>query len=161
MAQVSRKKFTKGMKKKLVVLSMVVVALFVLLIYRLYTITSNNGEEYKRQILSQQKYDSTTIPYKRGTIYDTNGSILASSEKVYNVILDSVALAAEEENIEPTFTELRKVLGTDVSKARTYFDKNKENSRYYVISKKQPYEVVEKLTEAMNAEDSHVKGIWF
>jgi len=161
MAQTSRKKFSKGMKKKLVVLSMVVVALFVLLIYRLYVITSNNGEEYKRQILSQQKYDSTTIPYKRGTIYDTNGSILASSEKVYNVILDSVALAANEENIEPTFTELRKVLGSDISKARSYFDKNKETSRYYIVAKKQPYEIVEKLNEAMDAEGSQVTGIWF
>ena len=161
MAQAPRKIFTKGMKKKLLVLSMVIVAIFIFLIYRLYTITKNNGEEYKRQILSQQKYDSVTIPYKRGTIYDTNGSILASSEKVYNVILDSVALAADEEKIESTFSSLRRILGIDISKARNYFDANKEKSRYFIVAKKQPYDVVEAINEEMKAEEGGIAGIWF
>lgn len=80
------------MQKKLVVLFMIVLLAFVGLTYRLFTISRDNGERYKKQILSQQKYDSTTIPYKRGSILDRNGSILASSEKVYNVILDAVAV---------------------------------------------------------------------
>ena len=161
MPKAPRKTFSKGMKKKLVVLSMVVVALFIFLIYRLYSITTTSGQEYKKQILSQQKYDSTVIPYKRGTIYDTNGSILASSEKVYNIILDSVMLSADEEAIEPTFNALRSVLGIDISKARSYFDKNKDTSRYYIVAKKQSYEKVASLTELANAEDSKVKGIWY
>lgn len=161
MPKAPRRIFSKGMKKKLVVLSMVVVALFIFLIYRLYAITSTNGLEYKKQILSQQKYDSTIIPYKRGTIYDTNGSILASSEKVYNIILDSVALSADEEAIEPTFNALRKVLGIDISKARNYYDQNKDTSRYYIVSKKQSYEKVAELTELMNEPESKIKGLWY
>ena len=159
----ARKKrtFSKGMQKKLYILAVVIVALFVFLIYRLYDITKDNGEAYKKQILSQQKYDSTVIPYKRGSIYDTNGSILASSEKVYNVILDSVALNSDEEAIEPTFSALRQNLNIDTSKVRSYFENNKSSSRYYVVAKKQPYDVISKIQELLDDEESKVKGIWF
>ena len=149
------------MKKKLLVLIMVVVVLFLFLIYRLFDITKDNGSAYKKQILSQQKYDSTTIPYKRGSIFDTNGNVLASSEKVYNVILDSVALSKDEEKVEPTFSALRTTLGIDISKARNYYNENNGVSRYYVVAKKQPYEVLEKLTALMNEPESKVTGIWF
>ena len=52
-------KFTIGMKKKLVVLFVLVLLAFVGLGVRLILITKNNGEEYERQVLSQQQYDST------------------------------------------------------------------------------------------------------
>ncbi|MBD5502006.1 MAG: cell division protein FtsI, partial [Lachnospiraceae bacterium] len=78
-------KFTMKMQKKLVVLYMLVLLAFAGLFYQLYAITKDNGERYKKQVLSQQRYDSTTLPYKRGSILDANGSVLASSEKVYNV----------------------------------------------------------------------------
>ncbi len=99
------------MRKKLVILFGIVLAAFVGLIYRLYVITRDNGESYKRQVLSQQRYDSVVIPYKRGSILDANGSILASSEKVYNVILDSVELAQNEEAVDTTFDALSRKLG--------------------------------------------------
>ena len=149
------------MKKKLLVLFLVVVALFIFLIYRLFTITRDNGDSYRKQILSQQKYDSTVIPYKRGSILDRNGSILASSEKVYNVILDSVALNADEEKIEPTFSALRSELKIDTSKAKSYFDQNKETSRYYVVAKKIPYDNVLGLMDMLADKESNVTGIWF
>lgn len=157
----SRKGTTKIMKKKLPVFLFIVVVLFLFLIYRLYSITRDNGDSYRKQILSQQRYDSVTIPYKRGSIFDTNGNILASSEKVYNVILDSVELNEKEDAIEPTFDALRKVLNIDISKARSYFNENKGTSRYYIVAKRQPYEVVEKLKEVIDEEGSMVDGIWF
>ena len=79
---------------------LIVLLLFVALSLRLIHINTEEGEEYERQILSQQKYDSVTIPYKRGDIIDTKGSVLATSEKVYNVILDTKLLRGEEKNIE-------------------------------------------------------------
>lgn len=62
--QAKGNRFTVRMQKKLVVLFMIVLLAFVGLTYRLFTISRDNGERYKKQILSQQKYDSTTIPYK-------------------------------------------------------------------------------------------------
>ena len=66
-------KFTIKMQKKLVVLFGLVLLAFVGLSYRLFIITRDNGERYKKQVLSQQRYDSVTLPYKRGSILDTNG----------------------------------------------------------------------------------------
>ncbi len=161
MANRNIRKFSDTMKKKLFSLMIVVIALFILLIVRLNSITRDNGDSYRKQILSQQKYDSTVIPYKRGAILDANGSILASSEKVYNVILDSVALNENEENIESTFGALRKTFSIDSEKVRNFFDENKESSRYYIVAKKQPYDKVAEFQTLMDDPESNVSGIWF
>ena len=45
--------------------------------------------EYTQVVLNQHSsYDSRTIPYRRGDIVDRNGTYLATSEKVYNLIID-------------------------------------------------------------------------
>lgn len=154
-------KFTIKMQKKLVVLFILVLLAFVGLSYRLFTITRDNGEQYKKQVLSQQKYDSLTLPYKRGSILDANGSILASSEKVYNVILDAVAVSDKEEYLEPTLEALRSQIGIDTSSVRSYIAANGETSRYYVLAKRQEYEQIQGLMELINEEGSLVKGVWF
>ena len=159
--QAKGNRFTVRMQKKLVVLFMIVLLAFVGLTYRLFTISRDNGERYKKQILSQQKYDSTTIPYKRGSILDRNGSILASSEKVYNVILDAVAVSEKEEYLEPTLDALRQEFGIDTSAVRSYIAENGDSSRYYVLAKRQTYEQIEGFKELQNAEDSLVQGVWF
>ena len=92
-------RFTVKMQKKLVVLFLMVLLVFAGLSAQLYLITRDNGEEYKQKVLSQQEYDSTTIPFKRGNIVDSNGTILAVSNKVYNVILDTKILMKKEENL--------------------------------------------------------------
>ena len=154
-------KFTIKMQKKLVVLFFIILLAFVGLSYRLFAITRDDGERYKKQVLSQQRYDSTTLPYKRGSILDANGSILASSEKVYNVILDAVAVSEKEEYLEPTLNALRSQFGIDTSSVRSYIEANKETSRYYVLAKRLEYEEIEGFQELMNETDSLVKGIWF
>lgn len=154
-------KFTIKMQKKLVVLFIMVLLAFVGLSYRLFAITRDDGESYKKQVLSQQKYDSTTLPYKRGSILDTNGSILASSEKVYNVILDAVAVSADESYLEPTLEALRSQIGADTSEIRAYIAENGETSRYHVLSKRMEFEQIQGLMQLINEEGSLVKGVWF
>lgn len=154
-------KFTIKMQKKLVVLFFLILLAFVGLSYRLFAITRDNGEQYKKQVLSQQRYDSTTLPYKRGSILDANGSILASSEKVYNVILDAVAISEKEEYLEPTLNALRTQFGIDTASVRTYIEANKETSRYYVLAKRLEYEEIEEFQALQNETDSLIKGIWF
>lgn len=154
-------RFTIRMQKKLVVLFLIVLLAFVGLSYRLITITRDNGERYKKQVLAQQKYDSTILPAKRGTIYDANGNILAVSEKVYNVILDAVAISEKEEYLAPTLNALRTQMGIETEEVRAYIEKNKETSRYRVIARRLEYEQIEKFIEMQNAKDSLIKGIWF
>ena len=90
------------MQKKLVVLFFFILLAFVGLSVRLFLINRDNGEEYKKQVLSHQEYDSAIIPFKRGEILDANGTVLAVSNKVYNVILDTKILLRKEDYLEPT-----------------------------------------------------------
>lgn len=67
---------------------------------------------------SQQKYDSRVIPFKRGDITDRNGVVLATSEKVYKVILDCKVVNTKEEYVEPTIKALVDVMGLDEETVR-------------------------------------------
>ena len=155
-------KFTTRMQKKLLVLYLLVLAAFGVLSARLILINRDNGDDYKRQVLSQQEYDSVTIPFKRGDILDANGTILAISNKVYNVILDTRVLLDDEANVEPTINALHTVFGIDMSEVRDYIAAH-PTSAYYVLAKRLSYDKVEEFKELQKDEKvgSKIKGVWF
>lgn len=157
----SYSRFTTKMQKKLVVLFLLVLLAFTGLSYQLFAITRDNGEKYKKQVLSQQKYDSATIPFKRGSILDANGSVLAASEKVYNVVLDAVAVTEKEEYLEPTLKALQSEFGIDTASVRSYIAENGETSRYHVLAKRLSYEEISNFLALQEEENSLVKGVWF
>ncbi len=130
MAKQKQRKFTSSMQKKLVVLFILVLLAFAYLIIRIANINRDNGEAYKRQVLSQQSYDSTLLPYKRGSIEDKNGTVLAYSEKVYNLIIDAKLMSVDDgEHIEPTIDALRKAFAElDTDQVRSYVEKNPQAS---------------------------------
>lgn len=132
-------KFTIKMQKKLLVLFLFILAAFVGLSVRLFLINRDNGEEYKKQVLSHQEYDSTIIPFKRGEIVDANGTVLAVSNKVYNVILDTKLLLRKEDYLEPTLSALNRFFDIDASTVRNYIATHPDSS-YYVMAKRVPYE---------------------
>lgn len=154
--------FTRKMRKKLLVLFMIIMAAFIGLSARLFLITRDNGEEYKKQVLSQQEYDSTTIPFKRGEILDAKGTVLAVSNKVYNVILDTKILLQNEENVEPTLNALRKCFDIDVSAVRSYMADNPTSS-YYIMARQVEYEKMNAFQELANdpEQGKNIKGVWF
>lgn len=162
MSRRSFNRFTTKMQKKLLVLYLLVLLAFVGLSARLILINRDKGTDYKKQVLSQQQYDSVTIPFKRGEILDANGTVLAISNKVYNVILDTRVLMDDEENLEPTLAALHSVFDIDISKVRNYIATH-PNSAYYVLVKRQEYEKVEAFKEMQKDEEngSHIKGVWF
>jgi stage V sporulation protein D (sporulation-specific penicillin-binding protein) len=161
---VKKQKFTIKMRKKLVVLFALVLLAFVGLGIRLILITKNNGEEYEKQVLSQQKYDSTTLPFRRGEILDANNTILAYSEKVYNLILDAKLLLRDEKFLEPTLSQLNKHFGLNTSEIRAYLSEH-PTSQYYILAKKLPYEKIaafqEMITQGSDTYDENIQGIWF
>ena len=83
------------MQKKLVMLFVAIILAFVVLIGRITYINVFKGGKYTRIVLNQQQYGSRTIPYKRGDIVDRNGTKVATSERVYNVILDVMVVTDE------------------------------------------------------------------
>lgn len=150
------------MQKKLLVLFLLIMAAFAGLSVQIFLITRDNGGEYKKQVLSQQEYDSTTIPFKRGSIVDSNGTILAVSNKVYNVILDTKILMQKEENLEPTLSALRQCFGIDINEVRNYIAGHPESS-YYVMARRVEYEKMNAFQElAQDPENgANIKGVWF
>ncbi len=155
-------RFTVNMQKKLVVLFLAVLLVFAGLSAQLYLITRDNGEEYKQKVLSQQEYDSTTIPFKRGNIVDSNGTILAVSNKVYNVILDTKVLMSKEENLEPALEALRKCFGIDTNEVRNYIAEHPKSS-YYVLARRMEYEKMNEFQEMTKDPETgaSLRGVWF
>lgn len=158
-------KFTIGMKKKLVVLFMLVLLAFAGLGARLISITTNNGKEYEKKVLSQQQYDSRSIAYKRGSILDCNESTLAWSEKVYDLILNANVLVSEEEKIEPTLNALNKFFskqmsanGIDLKWIQDYVQKNPDK-KYYILAKKLSYDEIKGFQDYASKEK--LKGVYF
>lgn len=155
-------RFTIKMQKKLLILFMFILAAFAGLSVQLFLINRDNGEDYKKQVLSQQEYDSTTIPFKRGTIMDSNGTVLAVSNKVYNVILDANLLMKDEKNLEPTLSALKKIFSIDTNTVRSYIAEH-PNSAYYVMAKRVEYEKKVAFEELQKDPEKgkNIKGVWF
>ena len=155
--------FTGKMQKKLVVLFLIVLLAFMGLSVRMIYISNTDGEQYKRQILSQQSYASTTIPYKRGDILDKNGIKLAVSEKVYNLVIDVKNLLEKEEYLEPTLMALKTCFSEfDEGAARSYIADN-PTSRYYVTLKQLTYDEISPFVKMQNDTENtpNIKGVWF
>lgn len=162
----TEQKFTIKMQKKLLVLFGLVLLMFIGLSARLLWISSEKGEKYGRQVLSQQKYDSITLPFRRGDIVDCNGTSLAVSEKVYNLVIDTYVMTSKEIYLEPTLS----ALGTcfpqlDMAEIRRYIAEHPQ-SRYYVPLKKLSYDEIRAFVEKQNdtgenGEGRNIRGVWF
>ena len=156
-----RKKFSKNMQKKLVLLFVAIILAFVFLIGRITYINAANGEDYTRIVLDQQQYDSRTIPFKRGDIVDRNGTKMATSERVYNVILDVKVMTSDEDSIEPTIQVLKDCFEIDEEEVRDLIEES-PSSRYNILKKGVDYETYKKF-EAIDEDDENypdVAGIW-
>lgn len=167
-------KFSKKMQKKLVVLFVIIALLLLGLIVRLMYIEHTSGKKYEKKVLSQQKYDSTVIPYQRGNITDCKGTILATSVDVYNVILDCKVLNSDSADIDPTIDALitcfPQLNATDLRNLIT----DKPKSQYNVLAKKLSYEEIRAFEDMQAAEKEasdkksgdaekkgKINGVWF
>lgn len=167
-------KFSKKMQKKLVVLFVIIALLLLGLIVRLMYIEHTSGKKYEKKVLSQQKYDSTVIPYQRGNITDCKGTILATSVDVYNVILDCKVLNSDSADIDPTIDALMtcfpQLNETDLRNLIT----DKPKSQYNVLAKKLSYEEIRTFEDMQAAEKEasdkksgdaekkgKINGVWF
>ena len=122
-----------------------------------------SGEKYEKIVLSQQEYDSTIIPYRRGDIVDTKGTILATSTDVYNVILDCKVLTNDEKNLEPTIAALVQCFPELNSETLHQLVKENPNKQYNVLLKKLPYETIQPFIALQEdtKNNPNIKGVWF
>ncbi|WP_300803719.1 penicillin-binding protein 2 [uncultured Acetatifactor sp.] len=159
MANRKVKKFSIKMQKKLVVLFILLLAMFIGLAVRLVWITRENETDYQKQVLSQQQYTSTAIPYRRGNILDVKGTRLATSEKVYNLVIDAKVMNYKSQYLEPTLKALSENFDLDMGEVREHVTKNKSSS-WYVPLRQLTYEEISGFQEAQSA-DSNIQGVWF
>ena len=178
-------KISGDVRKKLVGLFVIVVLALVGLSIRITYINAKDGDRYTRQVLSQsqQKYTSRTIPFRRGDILDRNGTILATSEKVYNVILDckvvnTVVKKNDKETqpyVEPTVEALVNILGLSEEDVRSRLESEEtKDSQYQILVKELSIDQKKAFEEYVNAASdensglseeerairSNVKGVW-
>ena len=156
-----KRKFSKIMQKKLVLLFSLVVLAFAILIGRIIQINAMNGEKYTKVVLDQQQYDSRVIPFRRGDIVDRNGTKLATSERVYNVILDVKAMLEKDEYQEPTIKVLKDCFGIAEKDVEELIESSPE-SRYNILLKGVDYNTAKEFEAIDEDEEKHpnVKGIW-
>lgn len=171
-----RQNFRKYMQEKLAITVLVIMLALFALVLALYNIVKNKGEEYNQIVLSHQDYESRTIPYRRGNIVDRNGTYLAISERVYNLILDPRQILDtddEYEYVEATLTALNECFGYSKDELRTLL--NERSDRNYVIYQRQmPLEDKEKFElyqqeankefRALPVEEGgkqRITGVWF
>lgn len=148
---------------KLVILIVLVLLAFAGLGLKLLFINMTKGEQYKKTVLSQQSYDSITIPYKRGDILDSNGNKLATSDKVYNLIIDAKQLLSKEDYLEPTMTALKTCFPEFPEGEVRAFIASNPNSQYYVTLKQLEYERMAAFVDMQNNNEEYpnIKGVWF
>ncbi|RHV37804.1 penicillin-binding protein 2 [Ruminococcus sp. OM05-10BH] len=138
------KKFPKKMKIKLVGVFTAIVLAFVFLTGRAAALNLTKGDEYQKQVMSQMRSGSQTIPFKRGDILDANGTALATSERSYNVILDVAGLLEtkttyQNKRINATVEALVSAFGLDEPELREILQ-DQADSRYVILKSNVDYE---------------------
>ncbi|MBQ1491371.1 MAG: cell division protein FtsI, partial [Blautia sp.] len=126
------------MSHKLAALFLLVLLAFVCLAGTITYINAKSGEKYKKTVMSQAqaRYESRVLPARRGDIYDRNGNVLATSNKVYNVILDCLVVNSNSKYLDPTVEALSTVLGLDEGEMRSKLtNEATKESQYQVVKR--------------------------
>lgn len=147
-----KKKKRKRMTGKMQTTLWVVFCLFLvgILIVMIRVVIVGGNTSYAKASLSQKAGTDTVLQYKRGDILDRNGTVLAKSDKVYHLILDSRLLMNNEESIEPTIRALCTVYGYEEAELRALIEERK-NSAYYRLKKYLSYEEKMRFSEYISA----------
>ena len=178
------RKINRQISRKLVGLFLVVILALIALLIKITQINITNGADYTRIVLqnNQQQYVNRTLAFKRGDILDRNGTVLATSERVYNLVLDCSVVNYEETDtngntskpyVEATVAALVKYFGLDEEDIYNRLNSDEtKNSQYQILKKnvtmeeKEAFETAtsltdESLTDEEYQERYNVKGVWF
>ena len=157
--------------EKLAVTVLVIMLALLSLSMVLYRIVKQNNEEFTKIVLSQHStYDSRVLPYRRGDIVDRNGTYLATSEKVYNLILDPNQISSKKElYLQPTVDALVTCFGYDRAELISLIEENPDSQyiryeRRLTFDKKEAFETLASETNKANYEAgiaNRIKGVWF
>ena len=170
MAKKKIRKFSKTNRRRLLIVFLFVLVCFVCLIIRLVQINIADGDTYEKNVLTLLNYDGQTIPYKRGDITDRNGTVLATSEKIYNLVLDPYVItqSTDEKASEYAAEVLEEYFSIDQATVKKTLEEQ-PNSRYVVLRRKLTYDEKKPYDDFLSSEDENDQkiisavssGIWF
>lgn len=147
--------------KGMVALVMVVVILMALG-GQVFRINYTHGETYAKAVLDHQTYTSTELPYKRGQILTGDGTVLAYSERVYNLILDVKLMLSDGEYKEPTLSALCKYFNLNRSELEQKVSENSQSRYQKLLSNLTTDQIADfKNLMADSTEGKNIKGVWF
>ena len=142
---------------RILVLAGFFILLFGVVVARLWYLQVEQYEHYTQKVLNQQLRD-TTITANRGTIYDANMKVLASSATVWNIVVSPASLhdqkSAEktQANINAMADVLCEVL-EDVDRTTLLEKLSNEKSAYYVVKRQVGKDVADKLREKLTEKE--------
>lgn len=144
-----------------IVFFLVGIVLFILGI-KIFLINYHSGDKYSKAVLDHQQYTSTVLSYKRGEIVDSKGTILAYSEKVYNLILDPKVLLSDESYKTPTLNALVQCFNLKQSDLENILN-TKSNSHYEKLLKGLTSDQIKEFSALMEdtKNNPYIKGVWF
>ena len=115
----------------------IMIFLLIALTINIIRINVVDGKRYAKQVLAQQTYDSQFIPYRRGDIVDKHGTILATSNRVYNLIFDCRVINSKKSAKEPTLKALEEKFGIDRQLMEDLLvGEDTKGSSYQILKKK-------------------------
>ncbi|SMC41544.1 penicillin-binding transpeptidase domain-containing protein [Papillibacter cinnamivorans] len=130
------------------------IMVFAPLFYQLFKLQIVEHEKYENLAVEQQTR-SVSVSASRGTIYDTNGNILAISASVETIFISPKEIEENKQDVDLIAEGLSSILGVDADKIREKAAKT--NSQYETVKIKVEKDVADQVREFIN--ENNIKGI--
>lgn len=153
----TKKRAPKGPNQRLrqrtgILIIIILVLGFGAALVRLSFLTLVQGRTLQEDAVEQQLKD-TTLPAKRGIIYDTNGKVLAESASVWQVVIAPIYLQNDEQR-QAVAKGLSEILELDYDNV---YKKTQQQSYYVVVKRKIEVETRDKIIEFIDELDKDYK----
>jgi len=135
---------SKRMLKRILVMAVVIIFLMTTTVARVFYLTIVRGEELSEKAETQQLKD-TEITAMRGTIYDSNGNVLAQSASVWNVFIDPLNIKDKQRDL--IVDEFANLFGYDADEKKEFYDRTNHQNHYELVEKKVENNIKEKLSK--------------
>lgn len=132
------------MLKRILIMAVVIIFLMTTTVARVFYLTIVRGEELSEKAETQQLKD-TEIMAMRGTIYDSNGNVLAQSASVWNVFIDPLNIKDKQRDL--IVDEFANLFGYDADEKKEFYDRTNHQNHYELVEKKVENNIKEKLSK--------------
>ena len=152
--QNARRPNSMMLRRTLFLLVVCGIVAFLVLVAKLYQVMVVQHDYYENMAISQQVRE-TEIAASRGTIYDTNGKILAKSASVDTIFISPAEITKYDEDPVLIARSLSEILGVDYGKILEMTSDTK--SWYKVVARKVESDVSDQVRAFK--EENHIVGV--